>query len=64
MREFGGLGHGVDVTSHLFGEIMYKSSGALVGFGLHRGDFVRLAVERGGELLLLGNAVWDRRTLT
>ena len=35
--------------------ITYKSSSVLVGFGRRRVDFVRLG-ERGGELLLLGNA--------
>ena len=54
MREFGGW-DGVDVTSRLFWEIAYKSSGVLVWFGLHRVDFVRLVGVR-GELLLLGNA--------
>ena len=44
------------MTLHVFWEIAYKSSRVLVGFGLRRGDFVRLAGERGGlvrELLVL-----------
>ena len=44
--------------SRLFGEIAYKNSCVLVGFGLRRSHFVRLAWERRGlirELLLLGS---------
>ena len=55
MREFGGRDW-VDVTSRLFWEIAYKSSSVLVWLGLCRVDFVRLAGERRGALLLLGNA--------
>ena len=55
-RKFG-VRDGV-VTSLVFWEIVRQSRHVLVGFGLCRGDFVRLAGERGGltrDLLLPGN---------
>ena len=48
----------VDITSHVFWESACKSSLVLVVFGLRRGDFLRLAGERGGVirgLSVLGN---------
>ena len=42
-----GSGGGVDVKSRLFGEIAYKNSHVLVGFGLRRGDLGMGALEKG-----------------